>query len=960
MHLHNHSRYSIVDGRGLITDYLQKAKDDGQEAFALTDHGSIGGAIELYQEAKKLDIKPIIGCEMYVDAFELRERNYPGHLTVLAKNEDGYRALIAANNLGHSQFYYRPRVTLSQLIEGGYMKDWIVLSGCMSSPIFDWPMTDALNIVQELKKHSGGFFLEAMWHYSEDLEFQAKERLYQERVAEIYKATGIPIVLTNDCHYVEERDELIHHDFIQKTNSKELEFDGLGFHMRTAQEMQEIAQCLGIPNAVDNAISIAKSCSLVIPEADDVSWYVPDITGGKPEETIRSICYPILNSKPREYTERFEYEMSVLKTSPAIMNSYLVARDVVEWCSNNNIPVAARGSMAGSIVSWLLGITLEDPVKYNLSFSRAVSPARPTIPDFDLDVSSIHRQTVLEYIAERYDETRPIGAFTHYGPKGSFRKILRQEGLRNPKEINDLCRELPDDWTDGDFAYSPRDHKYVGTSKWTENVPAEYHDWMATYKGLFSNVSVHPSGVLLGGPERNLEHEVPMQWVASSKTMASQFDMYSLKNIGMFKLDILGLRALDQLAYMRNTANDGPPNDDYDDVDVLEAFSIGLLSEAFQMDGYAAHDAIKKINGITTFEDLVAVNALCRPGAKDFIPEYRSGSIRMISAYPELKDVLGYTNGLILYQEQVMEIGRVLAGFNDYWQDKIKESIKYFKHDTFINEIGPKFLEGCLQTTGHDGQLMLDAMLKFAGYAFNRAHAMTYAALAYKMMWYKVHYPAVYYAAVFDECKDRSRLVLESHFFNVNWLPADVNQSEYETRVRGNDILLGLGAIKGVGPAAFQAIAAARPYVSLQDMESRIQKNKCNSGVRNNLINAFACNSIGEKGNYSAFNEAFGFPYTFMDPKVSFELRAWEKEASSFRVAGYLTSVIERETKNGPNAGSKFGALTVTNPLGERKCVIWPPNWSKMKKSLYTGKAVKLYGSWAIGKDFSAEGDLYS
>lgn len=963
MHLHNHTNFSLIDGRALISDYVGLAKADGQEAFAITDHGTLGGIIEGYLECQKQGIKLIGGMELYVDAFELRERNFPGHLTVLAKSETGYRALIAVNNLAHRQFYYRPRVTLQQLIEGKFLEDWIVLSGCMSSPLYDWPLSDAENIVKNLAAASGNFFMEVQWHYTENQEFQVKEDLYRERVATLAKSTGLPLVLTNDCHYAHKHDETIHQALLHKSKSDVLELDGEGFYFKPQKVMQEIANALGIPNAVDNAVEAAKLCNLVIPEAEKISWYVPDITGGQPEATLRGICRTELTSMRQhgygqEYEDRFEYEMSVLKTSPAILNSYLVAYDLIEWCNRGGIPAAARGSMAGSLVSFLLGITKEDPVKYNLSFSRAVSPARPTIPDFDIDVSSINRAKVLAYIAERYAETRPIAAYTHYGPKGALKKVMRLDGTRSPMEANNLSKELPDDWTNEDFAYSPTSKKFIGTQPWFENIPEEYRDWVAVYRGLFSTMSVHPSGILLGGPERNLEVEVPMQWIASSKVLASQFDMYSLKNIGMFKLDVLGLKALDQLAYMRQVSNDQPKDDNYDEPDVLQAFSIGLLSEAFQMDGWAAREVIRRIEGIRTFHDLVAVNALCRPGASQFIGEYRQGSTRLISVYPEAQPLLDYTNGLILYQEQVMEIGRVLAGFDDTWQDEIKEAIKYFKYETFINKIGPKFLEGCQATCGRDGQLMLDAILKFAGYAFNKAHSMTYAATAYKMMWYKVHYPSVYYAAVFDECKDRPRLVLESHFFGVKWLAADVNTSEFDTRVQDSRILLGLGAIKGVGPAAFEALSKARPFTSFEDLQKRVEKRRCNKNVQANMVNAFACSSLGELGNYSAFQEAYDFAYQYMDPEASVGLASWEKEASSYRVAGFVTDIYERTIKTGDNAGKNFAKISITNPMGKRDCVSWPESWTKLRRSLYVGKPVRLWGNFQIGKDFVVDGEV--
>lgn len=957
-HLHLHSQYSVIDGRGQIEDYIKLIQQDKQEALALTDHGTLGGVIEGYLASKKAGLKFIPGIELYVDAYELREKNYPGHITVLAKNEAGYRALIAANNLAHRQFYYRPRVTLRQLIDQGFLDNWILLSGCLSSPIFEYPYSESETLVKELAKQSGGFFLEAMWHYSEDEQFTVKQDAYLERVAALHKSTGIPVVLTNDCHYAYKQQEEFHSQLISQARSDnhELEFDGSGFSFKTMTNMQSLAQALGVPNALDNAVEIAKLCNVHIPEADNIKWYVPDITEGRPYESIRELTESRLSGLPEVYRRRYEYELDVLSTSPAILNSYLVANDVIRWCDKRSIPVAARGSMAGSLVSWLLGITQEDPVKYNLSFSRAVNPARPTIPDFDLDVSSRYRADVLNYLKERYEGNIPIAAYTHYGPKGALRKVLHMEGLRSPPEINELSKQLPDDWSDGDFEYSAGQHRYIGGTEWTDTVPEQYHNFVALYKGLYSGVTVHPSGVLISGPERELEHEVPLQWIASSKTLSSAFDMYTLKKIGLFKLDVLGLKTLDQLAYMESISGEKVPNDDYDDPEVLAAFGADLLAEVFQMDGYAAREVIKSIDGIKHFEDIVAANTLARPGCAQFTPFYRTGLTTLLKEYPQIEEVIGYTNGLILYQEQVMEICRVLADFDDAEQDDVKEAIKYFRHEVFRG-IAEKFRERCV-VKGIDATNILKAIEDMSKYTYNRAHAMTYAAIAYKMMWYKVHYPAVYYAAVFDAAGDKQRLVLESHFFGVNWQPADVNYSDSDTLVdlNTNVIRLGLSAIKGVGPAAYGALAKARPFSSMEDLEERVERKKCNIRVIGQLRDAFACTSLGVPGTYVAFQNAFGFNYRFLNAKLNQELSNWQQEAAGYRLAGFITDVRESVVRAaGPNHGKEMARLDITNIRGRKRCVMFPDIWKKARGKIYNGAPVKLEGEYQLNGEFIAK-----
>lgn len=966
MHLHNHSQFSVIDGKGTIEEYLKNVKEDGQEAFALTDHGTLGGIIELYTTAKKYGVKPIAGIELYVDAVELREKDYPGHLTVLAKNEEGYRALISANNLAAKQFYYRPRLTLQQILDNHFNENWIILSGCQSSPIHHREFSDAENIVKRLAETSAGFFLEFMIHDSDDEAFNVKQKQYLERVSELRKRTGLPLVITNDCHYAHKHVEDIHHDLLSRAHgeTETLEFDGTGFHFKSISEMETMARELGAYEAVDNAVEIGKICNLVIPEADKINWYVPDITGGFPKETIEDICGrelglddPISDgiAVNEEYLKRYKMEMDVLSTSPAILNSYLVAHDIIEWCNSNRIPAAARGSMAGSLVSYLLGITTEDPVKYRLSFNRAVNPARPTIPDFDLDVSSDRRQEVVDYLKAKYENLVPISSYTHYGPKGALRKVLRIEGMRNPMEANEMSKLLPDDWTGDGFEYSPSQHRFVGDADWAENVPEQYINFVRCYKGLFSTMSAHPCGILVAGPERPIEHEVPFNWVASSKQLVSSFDMYSLKKIGLFKLDLLGLGTLDHLSYMEQMSGEKVPDDNYDEPAVLAAFGAGLLAEIFQMDGYACRSVLKDIRGVQSFEDIIAANTLARPGCAQFTRYYRSGYEGLLREYPTLQEVLGPTNGLILYQEQVMEIARVLADFDDAEQDDVKESIKYFRKENWKATIEPLFLERCSKK-GFNATNILEAISKMASYTYNRAHAMTYAAYAYKMMWYKVHHPAIFYAAVFDDAKDKANLVLESHFFNVNWRQPDVNESQSNTIIKNGEIFLGLNAIKGVGPAAYEAISEARPFISLEDLQERVNRRKCNSKVINCLKDAFALTSIGHSGSYSAFLEAFGFNYQFLNASRSRELAEWQKQNPATRLGGYIVKITPvKIQKEGPNKGKEMGRATVVNSLGSKNAVMFPDIWKRARTVLYQGAAVCLEGEVNTTGDFIVE-----
>lgn len=952
VHLHNHSQYSILDGKGSIVRYLDAVAEDGQTAFALTDHGTMGGAIELYKQAHKRNLKPIIGCELYVDPGEYRGTQFPLHLTVLARNEKGYRDLITANTIAAKNFYYRPRITIRDLIENELMKDWIVLSGCMSglvpSPILDRDWAQATTMVEALERNCAQLFIEMMWHDAPDGDFAKRQGAVFNGLIDMATQKGLALALTNDCHYISCSDEELHQSLIKGAGDKVqgIEFDGEGFHFKTDAEMFALAERLDIVDAYENTQDIADACDISIPEVDGVHWYVPDITGGRPEDAIRDVCEVELGMREayetpvdQAYLDRYAHEMSVLQKSPPIMNSYLVAYDLIEWCRSNGIPAAARGSMAGSLISWLLGITQEDPVKFRLNFNRAVNPARPTIPDFDIDVSSSHRKEVLAYLAEKYHDSRPICAYAEYGPRGASRHVMRLRGV-GYSDNNGFSKELDESWALVDFSNLPT----------VDGVPLEAQ--IQVFEGLYANKTIHPAGVLLAGPERSLDYEVPMEWIASQKTLVSQYDMYTLKDMGLFKLDILGLNTLDRLEQMYRETGVMPPNE-YDDPDVFLAFDAGAVAEIFQMDGYAAREAIKGV-GVYNFEDIVAINALVRPGAIQFLKVYRQGEPALMAEYSDLIPVLDYTNGLIIYQEQVMQITGILADFDDAEQDDVKEAIKYFKSDVFNKELFPKF-DQRVRAKGLDPTNIWNSIVQFAGYAFNRAHAVSYAGIAYRMMWYKVYHPAAYYAAVFDDCKpeDRMRLIIESANFDVEWHLADVNKSMVGTTSEGNAVYMGLSSIKGIGPATCDAIIEARDmspgtpgmlvkFETFEDFEARVNKQKCNKGKKE-ILEAVGAFPWAETGDADKIVEAYGIDPDVLKPEVIKQISVHD----SHHLGGFVVGTRPSTIKKGNNAGKEFAYINVMSPLGEYSAIAWPDEWKKAKGLLTQGQVpVILNGRW--------------
>lgn len=957
-HLHVHTEYSTLDSHATLEGYLERAAKLGQEAVAITDHGVISGAIQFYTQAREMGIKPIIGSEIYVDfdhgvVVEKGKWLVPDHLTVLAANEEGYRDLIRFQKVSHAGFYYRPRFQLADTF--GYMKNWIVLSGCMSSTISKLILKDRLDDAADLIRHmqqtAKGFFLEVMRHDSEVERFNVNAEKIIEAQYHLSKQLGVPLVATNDCHFVTKQSEQVIRDFFAATGDKEtgVETDNTGMYFKSAKAMRLAGhdqECL------DNTYEIARVCRVKIPEADKLTWYVPpDPKHPDPVKTLDMMCRHEVKKLSPEYHERYKKELAVLRQTEAIAQSYLVAHDVVAWCEENGIIASGRGSMAGSLVSWLLGITREDPVKYALKFERAVNPARPVIPDFDIDVSSSRRQEVLDYLKSKYPNACQIGTYVKFGPRAATRFVMRKLG-HDFIATNNVTTVMPDTWEDlGDEEQAAL------------HIPPEIVRFVMTYQGIFSTQGVHPAGYLISGDERPLDKEIPMMMIPTSKLLVSQYDMYTLKKLGLYKLDILGLKALDQITKMAELTDEAP-DDEYTDPKVFEAITSGLVTDIFQLDGHAARSVIRELGIINDFEDVVVVNTISRPGAAQFIDDYKQGNSTLLKRYPQIESVLGYSRGVILYQEQLMEICAILAGFDDAEQDVLIQAMKRFGDGEF-QAMTDRFMDGC-RRNGVNGKVIWDALLKFAGYAFNRAHAVSYAGLAYRMMWYKVNHPTAFYAAVFDESEHKRELILESYNFDVKWSPPDIDLSQPGTTMLNDTVLLGLETMKGVGPAASMATLAARKLVlvdgkkektkksrrfaDLEDFKARVERRQCNVRVQEVYRKM---GLFGDPVDPKDHLEILELPMSVFSPTLT--------KAAAVRTANQLGGLVldikPHIIKNGNWQGKTMGFMTLANADGVFKCVLFPDTWRKFRRP--AGRrldAVVLRGSWTDKGDFIVEG----
>ena len=924
-HLHTHSQYSIGDGRATVAQYVDLAKADGHSALALTDHGNMAGAIELYTLAKKAGIKPIIGSELYLEGDGYQQN---AHITVLAANQRGYRDLIEITTAAHKNFYKRPRVKLADLTGNkkkgirSPMENWVVLTGCIGGRAGRYILNDeydrAVQYVKKLQEAAKAVFIEVMHHDSwVGLPYESKQDTFIEGLFRLAKDTGSRLVMTNDCHFHSADWEDWYHNLIAaapetaKRGPYFIVFDARGVYFKTEEEMRIQARKASIPQeALDNTLEVAELCDLEIPEVDRRMWHVPAVVDD-PCDTIGNMLRDWVESAPKEYQKRYEREMSVLGTAPHIAQSYLLTHEIVEWCRKENIPVTSRGSMAGSLISWLLGITAEDPIKYKLLFERAVNPARLTIPDFDLDVSSRQRGKVLAHIKQRY-QGRQIVTFSTYGPRGAARFVMTCKGM-SEEQKRQASKRLPEKW-DGDW-YKPAE-SVIG-----KEAAKRLEQW----NGLIGNQGRHAAGIVLTDTQRPLEYEVPLMRIAdkASKDVhyVTHFDMYSLKELGLFKLDILGVETLDSLQAIEAGAGTIVPNE-YDDKAVYESFSHGLVCGLFQMKGTAARFVINQLKEVQDFNDVVAINAMVRPGAYGAVKAYKDGSAELLRAYPDLRDILEPTRGLVIYQEQVMEICKRCAGFDDIEQDTVKEAIKHFEGDT-LDRLEAQFLAGC-KANGIRGEGLWRAVRAGAGYNFNRAHAVIYAGLAYRMMWYKEHYPSHYYAAVFDTLKnkgDRLWAILESANWAMEWLIPDINDSWYRTRVRSDGrIRIGIGNISGIGYGAYKALKAVRPIKDAEDLRNRVERKSCNIGAIRALAAAGAFPGTAIKP--AAFEQALDFPIELLEEGFLSKVTYLEDAPPIWGKPGYIIRGIPTNDVI-QESGKHY--IELTNALGSFRVIVAKP-----------------------------------
>lgn len=880
VHLHVHTEYSLLDGAGRIESIIAKAKELGMESIAITDHGVMYGVVDFYKQAKKYGIKPLIGCEVYVAPRtmcdrdpKLDSRQY--HLVLLAKNEEGYNNLIRLVSMGFTEgFYYKPRVDMEVLSK--YSGGLVALSACLAGAVPEYIMNGnyetAKNIALSYSEifGEGNFYLELQDHGIKE------QSLVNQEVVRMSRETGIPLVATNDVHYVEKEDAAAQDILLCIQTGKtvfdedRLRFQGQEFYLKSPDEMHELFKY--IPEALANTAKIAEKCSM------DFSFgqvHLPafDVPEGYTSDTyIRKLCYDGLEKRYTEVTdelkERAEYELSVI-IRMGYSDYYLIVWDYVKFAKDNGIMVGpGRGSGAGSLVAYCIGITNIDPIKYKLIFERFLNPERISMPDFDVDFCYERRQEVIDYVVRKYgkDRVAQIITFGTMAARAAIRDVGR--ALNIPyAQVDMIAKKIP--FEIGMTIERAMDINPELRKLYSEDESArQLIDMSKVVEGMARHSSTHAAGVVIS--KKAVTEYVPLQM--NEDVITTQFTMGTLEELGLLKMDFLGLRTLtvirDTIELIKAKGEEAPDLDnmDYDDAKVYKMISQGETYGVFQLESAGMTQCFKELKP-NCLEDIIAGISLYRPGAMDQIPMYitnKNNPDKIQYIHPALEHILDVTYGCIIYQEQVMQIVRDLGGYSMGRSDLVRRAMGKKKADVmakerenFINgivdESGSVIVAGCVRNGIPDkiAADIFDEVAKFAGYGFNKSHAAAYAIIAYQTAWLKYYYPVEFSAALITSVMGSSKKVAEyiQHCKNlgIEVLPPDVNESSVSFTVKENKIRFGLAAVKNVGINAIHSIITARQekgrFEGLYDFLQKIDYSLINKRTVESLIKcgAFDC-----------------------------------------------------------------------------------------------------------------------
>ena len=879
-HLHVHTEYSLLDGSNKIKEYVARVKELGMNSAAITDHGVMYGVIDFYKEAKRAGIKPILGCEVYVAPNSRFDREVTGgddryyHLVLLAENNIGYANLMKIVSKGFVEgYYYKPRVDKEVLRE--YHEGIIALSACLAGEVSRYLMK---GLYEEAKKAAldyeeifgkGNYFLELQDHGIPE------QTLVNQRLIQLSEETGIELVATNDVHYTFAEDEKPHDILLCIQTGKKLEdenrmrYEGGQYYVKSPEEMASLFPYA--LQAVENTQRIANRCEVEIefgvtklPKFD-----VPD--GMTSWEYLNKLCYEGLEKHygepSRQLRDQLKYELDTIKNM-GYVDYFLIVWDFIKYAKDHGIAVGpGRGSAAGSIVSYCLEITNIDPIRYQLLFERFLNPERVTMPDIDVDFCYERRQEVIDYVVRKYGKDRvvQIVTFGTLAARGVIRDVGRVMDLPYAF-VDSIAKMIPQELNitiDKALKMNPDLRKMYEDDEQVKYLI----DMSRRLEGLPRHSSMHAAGVVIS--QKSVDEYVPLSR-ASDGSITTQFTMTTLEELGLLKMDFLGLRTLTviqnavQMAKAKDPALD-MDKIDYDDKAVLDYIGTGKTDGVFQLESAGMKNFMKELKP-HSLEDIIAGISLYRPGPMDFIPQYIKGKNDASSITydcPQLEPILAPTYGCIVYQEQVMQIVRDLAGYTLGRSDLLRRAMSKKKADVmqkerqiFVYGDEENGVPGCIKN-GIDEKIankIYDEMIDFAKYAFNKSHAAAYAVVSYQTAFLKYYYPVEFMAALMTSVIENPSKVAEYIYacrqMNIKILPPDINHGYASFSVDDGNIRYGLAAIKGIGKPVIEAIVADRnaygSFKNLEDFITRISATDVmNKRVIENFIKAGALDCLG-------------------------------------------------------------------------------------------------------------------
>ncbi len=879
-HLHVHTEYSLLDGACRIGKLVGRAKELGQSSLAITDHGVMYGVIDFYRECKKQGVHPVIGCEVYVaprsrfeKTFELDREYY--HLVLLCENNIGYQNLMKLVSRAFTEgFYNKPRID-RELLEK-YHEGLICLSACMSGEVPKRLLSDDYKGAVESALYYQSLFGKDNYYIELQNHGITEQQRLNTQLIKLAREIGAGLVATNDCHYIRKEDHKLHDILLciqtnSTVNDKKMSFDAEEFYLKSEDEMRSLFS--GVDEAFDNTSKIAQRCNV---EIEFGNRKLPDFKTPNNEdhyEYFRRNCYEGLyrrygDAPDSSLIDRLEYELSVIKNM-GFVDYFLIVNDFVQYAKSRDIPVGpGRGSGAGSLCAYCIGITGIDPIKYNLLFERFLNPERVSMPDFDIDFCKDRRGEVIDYVIRKYgeDHVAQIVAFGTMQARGAVRDVGRVLDIPYA-QVDKIAKMIPfsiDMTVDKALSLSSQ----LRQSYHQDPVVKQIIDIARDLEGVPRHITMHAAGVVI--TDRPVSDYVPL--AKSDEAVITQFTMTTLEELGLLKMDFLGLRNLtvihDAEVMIRRTEPDFSINDiSYTDKAVYDMISTGNTDGVFQFESGGMKNVLAQLKP-ERFEDLIAVISLYRPGPMDSIPTYirnRHNPKLITYKHPLLEPILNVTNGCIVYQEQVMQIFRSLAGYSLGRADIVRRAMSKKKHDVMerekqifvnglVNDKGEIEVEGCLRR-GIDEKTALSIfaeMESFASYAFNKSHAAAYAALSYQTAYLKCHnkreYMAALLSSVIDNQNKTALYISECHRMSISVLPPNVNESESKYTVSGDYIRFGLSAIKNLGLAFIDAIIrerAIRPYKSFYDFCKRLNGKGLNARSLESLIKCGALDNLG-------------------------------------------------------------------------------------------------------------------